>query len=488
MLLKKNILFLFLLLPGIAAFSNRFPVRTLGIEAGLSNNAVTCIYQDQRGFMWFGTYDGLNRYNGYNFDVFRNRIGDTTSLLTNSVYSIDGDQLRRIWIGGQKGACLFDPSRSAFEAVYYISADQKKALPVKDNVHIVKSIGERMLIGTNHSGLLVFETGSKTGKQIPLPGSNSNRNNYDVTAIEAGAEGNVWIFIQQQGLFRYNTRTTQLSLVNDQIRQANCFKRSSTGALWVGSEKAVYRYEERNGQYSSSYLASPSKVVSISEDSKGLLWIASDGGGLLVLDSSSSQAKTFTDQDGRSPINSNAVYSIYEDKDGRKWIGTLRGGVNIIEPHVERFRQVVYTKPGQTDAADNFILSFCEDKTGNLWIGTDGAGLKYWNRKTNSFQEYRRQPSTPGAVSSNFITNIFCDENDHTWVSTWFDGVSRFNPATKQFKQYRLFNDKTGENENNVWFLYQDKQKTLWASATNDGSLYSYDPAKDQFVLFDDAI
>lgn len=488
MLLKKNILLILLLLPGIAALSNRFPVRTLGIEAGLSNNAVTCIYQDQRGFMWFGTYDGLNRYNGYNFDVFRNRIGDTTSLLTNSVYSIDGDQQRRIWIGGQKGACLFDPSRSAFEAVYYISPDQKKALPVKDNVHIVKAIGERILIGTNHSGLLVFEAGSKTGKLISLPGNNSNRNNYDVTAIEAGADGNVWIFIQQQGLFRYNTRTANLSLVNDQIRQANCFKRSSTGALWLGNEKGVYRYEERTGQYSASYLASPSKVVSISEDSKGLLWIASDGGGLLVLDSSSSQAKIFTDREGRSPINSNAVYSIYEDKDGRKWIGTLRGGINIIEPHVERFTQVAYTKPGQTDAADNFILSFCEDKTGNLWIGTDGAGLKYWNRKTNSFQEYRRKPSVPGAVSSNFITNIFCDENDHTWVSTWFGGVSRFDPATKQFKQYRLFNDKTGENENNVWFLYQDKYKKLWASATNDGSLYYYDPAKDGFVLFDDAI
>lgn len=472
----------------MAGFSNRFPVRTLGIEAGLSNNAVTCIYQDQRGFMWFGTYDGLNRYNGYNFDVFRNRIGDSTSLLSNSVYSIDGDPKRRIWIGGQKGACVFDPSRSAFEALYYAEADQHKILPVKDNVHIVKSIGDRMFIGTNHSGLLVFEAGSRNGKQVAFPGNNSNGNNYDVTAIEAGADGNVWIFIQQQGLFRYSNRSGKLTLVNDLLRQANCFKRSSAGALWLGSERALYRYDEKNNQYSSSYLASACKVVSISEDSKGLLWIASDGGGLLVLDSTSSHAKTFTDQDGRSPINSNAVYSIYEDNDGRKWIGTLRGGINIIGAHVERFRKVEYTKQSQTDAADNFILSFCEDKTGNLWIGTDGAGLKYWNRKTNSFHEYRRQPAMPGALSSNFITNIFCDDNDHAWVSTWFGGVSRFDPKTKKFTQYRLFNDKTGESENNVWFLYEDKQKTLWASATNDGSLYHYEPAKDQFVLFDEAI
>ncbi|MCG2613214.1 response regulator [Terrimonas sp. NA20] len=488
MLLKKNILLLVLLLAGITGFCNRFPVRTLGIDAGLSNNAVTCIYQDQRGFMWFGTYDGLNRYNGYNFDVFRNKIGDSTSLLTNSVYSIDGDPLRRIWVGGQKGACLFDPSKSAFESVYYYSADRKQLSPVKDNVHVVRSVGDRMLIGTNHSGLLVFEAGAKTGKQISLPGTAANQTTYDVTAIEAGADGSVWIFIQQQGVFKYNTRTGQLALVNDHIKQANCFKRSSAGTLWVGNEKGLYRYDGKNNQYSSSYLATPCKVVSISEDSKGILWIASDGGGLLFLDQSSPEAKTFTDLDGRSPINSNAVYSIYEDKDGRKWIGTLRGGINIIEPHVERFRQVSYMKAGPADAADNFILSFCEDRTGNLWIGTDGAGLKYWNRKANSFQEYRRQPSVPGSLSSNFITNIFCDENDHTWVSTWFGGVSRFDPATKQFKQYRLFNDKTGEAENNVWVLYEDKQKRLWAGATNDGSLYYYEPAKDQFVLFDDKV
>jgi signal transduction histidine kinase/ligand-binding sensor domain-containing protein/DNA-binding response OmpR family regulator len=486
MLLKKNSLLVLLLLPCMVGLSNRFPVRTLGIEAGLSNNAVTCIYQDQRGFMWFGTYDGLNRYNGYNFDVFRNKIGDSTSLLSNSVYSIDGDQLRRIWIGGQKGACLFDPSKSAFESVYYSTADQKKIVPVRDNVHMVKSVGERIFIGTNHSGLLVFEAGATTGKQVSLPGNNNN--NYDVTAMEDGGDGNVWIFIQQQGLFRYNTRSAKLLLVNDQLKQATCLKRSSAGVLWLGSERGLYRFDDKKNQYSSSYLATPCKIVSISEDSKGLLWIASDGGGLLMLDNSLSPAKVFTDEDGRSPINSNAVYSIYEDKDGRKWVGTLRGGINIIEAHVERFRKVEYTRQGQIDAADNFILSFCEDKTGNLWIGTDGAGLKYWNRKSNTFQEYRRQPSVATALSSNFITNIFCDDNDHAWISTWFGGVSRFDPVTKQFRQYRLFNDKTGEAENNVWFLYEDKQKKLWASATNDGSLYAYDAGKDQFVLFDASI
>lgn len=483
---KKICLLPIFLLTALLVFADRFPVRSLGIEAGLSNNAVTCIYQDHRGFMWFGTYDGLNRYNGYSFDVFRNRIGDSTSLLSNSVYSIDGDRLHHIWVGGQKGACVFDPARDVFESLSYTGADGR-SVPVRDNVHVVKAIAGGMLIGTNHSGLLFFETGSRSGKQIKPKGYESGKVNYDVTAIEPAPNGTTWIFIQQAGLFVFNNQTKELRLVNSEIRQANCFRRTANGALWIGNEKGLYLYHQNGNYYTSGYLSTPCKVVNIAEDKKGDLWLASDGGGLLVLERSTGHAKPFAGRDGRSPINSNAIYSIYEDKEGRKWIGTLRGGVNIIEPNAEHFTQVLYGRPGDTDPTENFILSFGEDKTGNLWIGTDGAGLRYWNRKTNAFTEYRRQAGAEGSLSSNFITNILCD-GDQTWISTWFGGVNRYNTLTKKFQHYKLFNNRTGAAEDNVWLLYRDKLQTLWASATNDGSLYYYDSQKDQFLLFDAAI
>lgn len=484
---RKSSLFVLLLLTALSAFADRFPVRSLGIEAGLSNNAVTCIYQDHRGFMWIGTYDGLNRYNGYSFDVFRNRIGDSSSLLTNSVYSIDGDGMYRIWVGGQKGACIFDPVKAVFEPVTYIpTTGSKSEAPVRDNVHVVKYVDNNMLIGTNHLGLLVFENGSRKGKQIALQGGKTD---YDVTAIEPASAGMVWVFIQQAGLFLYNTRTNELKLVNATIKQANCFRKTSKGVFWLGNESGLYRYNVQSNDYSSGFLQISSKIVSVVEDRHGDIWIASDGGGLLVMKASAAQAKPFVNSDGRSPINSNAVYSIYEDKEGRKWIGTLRGGVNIIEPNAEQFRQVFYERAKETLPADNFILSFGEDNKGNLWIGTDGAGLRYWDRKNNTYTEYRQEAGgRKSSVSSNFITNILCDPAGETWFSTWFGGVNRFNPDSKSFQHYKLFNDKRAEAENNVWFLYRDKQNTLWASATNDGSLYYYDAKKDKFELFDAAI
>src|SRR6185437_6251516 len=143
-------------------------VRYLGIDQGLSNNAVTCIYKDHNGFMWFGTYDGLNRYDGYGFHVFRNIIGDSASLLDNHVYCINSDNENRIWIGGVKGASVYDPGRSAFFTPRFRQAAQ--TVPLFDDALSVKNAAGTMLVGTSHDGLIVFNDGGTTGKQIALPG------------------------------------------------------------------------------------------------------------------------------------------------------------------------------------------------------------------------------------------------------------------------------------------------------------------------------
>lgn len=227
------------LLTAVIASANGLPIRSLGIEDGLSNNAVTCIYQDYRGFMWFGTYDGLNRYDGYNFTIYRNRIGDPQSLITNSVYSIEGDEQHNLWIGGQKGACIFDPVKSAFTTLSYLPVSEATPNPLRDNVHVIKSIRNgNVLVGTNHTGLLLFEHNARTGTQILLPEWYSDRNSYDVTAIETNQDASsVWVFVQQIGLFLYNTAHRSLQLVNKDIQQANCLSMSKDGKLWLGNEK-----------------------------------------------------------------------------------------------------------------------------------------------------------------------------------------------------------------------------------------------------------
>ena len=487
-MLRKNFIGLCLLLCCLGdLLASDYPVKYLGIEHGLSNNAVTSIYQDRKGFMWFGTYDGLNRYDGYNFQVYRNRVGDSSSLIGNSVYTIAGDSQDNLWVGGQKGACVLDSLRKNFTSLKFINADSKKEEWLRDDIHAIQvTLNDLVFIGTNHRGLIVFEKNSRTGKQIELPAGLGS--NYDATAIETNVSASIiWVFVQQRGLYRFDLTTKKLLLVNSDIKEGNCLRLTRDGNLWLGNEKGLFEYNVKTNKFSANRIASTSKIVLIKEDKKGLLWIASDGAGLLVMNKTDDKAHSFAGTDGRQLINSNAIYAVYEDVEGRKWIGTLRGGINTIEANPDAFQLVNFIHSSYRSPATNFILSFAEDRKNNLWIGTDGAGLRYWDRPTNKYAEYFHTEH-PGSISSNFITSIICDAANITWVATWLGGINRFDAGKKQFVKYFCYNPVTKALENNIWVLYLDSWQRLWAGATNDGSLYLYNKQRDQFELFDNKV
>src|SRR5438045_2950862 len=138
-------------------FAKDIPVRYLGIEQGLSNNAVISLCQDHNGFLWIGTYDGLNRYDGYGFKIFHNSIGDSNSLAINNIYTIEEDNNRHIWVGGQKGLSVYNPVKSGFSSVRYMSL-RGVLENCQDNVHVVKAVRAGcILVGTQHNGLLAFQ-------------------------------------------------------------------------------------------------------------------------------------------------------------------------------------------------------------------------------------------------------------------------------------------------------------------------------------------
>lgn len=487
---RRTILFilLFLAVGSMIRASDNPPVKYLGIEQGLSNNAVTSVYQDAKGFLWFGTYDGLNRYDGYNFFVYRNVIGDSTSLAFNNVNTVTGDGRGNIWAGGQKGISILDPMTSTFSIPWYLPFNGKTLLPARENVHILRAAGDGyILAGTHNIGLLVFEGSSNSAIQISLPGTRSA--NYDVPCITYDPRThNVWLFIQGKGLYSYDLHRRTLRLVNNVFRTGSSLGFDQQGHVWLGTENGLYQLSADEKSFSPNRMPQASRVVGITSGNHNELYIGSDGAGVWRLTSGSDHAVPLLSPDGTPLVNSNAVYAIYEDADDRKWIGTLRGGINIIEPRNTSFKTITYDPPGPKNIVNNFILSFCEDADRNVWIGTDGAGLRYWDRKKNTFTVYRNNPADPGSLNSNFITNIVRDYQDRLWVATWFGGINLLNRITGRFEHYPCFNAHTGEEEKHIWMLLEDKRKRLWASATNDGSLYLFNPTLNKFELFDDQV
>jgi len=466
------------------------PVRYLGIENGLSNNAVTDVYQDYKGFMWFTTYDGLNKYDGRTFTVYRNKIGDSTSLKGNEVYTIADDLSHNLWVGGRSGLSVYHPDRNAFTIPRYRSLEGNMIRPISSEVlNIVADGHGNMLVSTESSGLLVFEKESMIGQQARLMDGNKSFTDYKVSAIGLdSSDGATWLIVENFGLCRYSGSDHRVRVINNSFRQGNCLKPDGRGSLWFGNDNGLYKYNIGSNLYSGNFVEGSFKISGLCIDRTGVLWIASDGKGVLVMSSTDAKARPYTTPDGKPVVNSSAVYSIYEDKQGRKWIATLRGGVNIIEARPNPIRTIVYNSEKAPNPNNNFILSFCEDQDQNIWIGTDGGGLRYWNRAKDTYAVYTHDPVDMKTVGGNFITGIIRDQQNEIWVSSYYGGISRFKKAAKHFEHYTCYNPYTHSEENKVWFLYEDRQRQLWASTTNDGTLYILNRELNRFEPFDTTI
>lgn len=473
------------LLAKIVQAQNADPVRYIGIEHGLSNNSVICIYQDHNGFMWFGTYDGLNRYDGYEFKVYRNRVGDSTTLLDNTVYSVQEDERHILWIAGRKGLSLFNPEKNSFSSVTYTNL-KSHTQKISGTVHAVKiDDNGDVLVGTESNGLILFSNGANKGTQISLTHSPGFVEHYEVSSIELSQDKQfAWAFIENEGLALYDRRKNAITVINTFFKKINCLKADNKGHLWVGTDNGFYRYDIARNSFSDNYLRTQSRIVNIGIDKSGTLWLASDGDGVFTLSPNENKLEPFK-IDGQNILSSNAVFSVYEDAEGRKWIGTLRGGVDVIESYQNPFKRIFDNSDKPVNPAKNFINCFCETPDKNIWIGTSQGGLKYWNRHSNTYVNYLHDPQNQNSISSNAITYIINDASGQTWLATWNGGINRFNSKTKSFEHYTCFNPNTSAAENNVWLLYEDSKRTLWASTTNNGTLYAFNKEKNKFEVFD---
>ncbi|WP_207425862.1 two-component regulator propeller domain-containing protein [Pedobacter sp. SYSU D00535] len=488
----KHLLFFSLFLSGlfsVHAVENP-PLDYLGIEHGLSNNAVTSIYQDRNGFMWFGTYEGLNRYDGYSFKVFRNRLNDSTSLIHNWVVALAEDDRNNIWIGTKQGASVYDPITARFSFLYYKptnSTGLERFINAVNDFEV--DLHGNVFIATGGKGLLIKGTKIKHARQIPFKGKTGTSADYHVQGITIDEQQRVWLFIQGEGLARYDYKTQKICLINNSVTAAKCLQADQKGGIWIGTEeglrcynfksKALKSYRERDGAISND------NIHGLSLIKKEAIWVATDGGGINIIRPGADKIERLLPGKEKGSLTSGAVNAVFEDKDKRIWIGTLRGGINILDERKTRFKTISHNPFNHKSLINNFILSFCEDENGNIWIGTDGEGLSFWNRKSNSYTNYRHRFNDNSSLSNNNVAGIVKDYKNDIWVATYGGGVNKFNKRTNQFETFPLFNYAFKYNDRNAWSLYQDRSKTLWVGTCTNGGLYYFNRSLNKFQLFD---
>lgn len=460
----------------------------LGIERGLSNNSVTCIHHDRNGFMWFGTYDGLNRFDGYSFRTFRNRLHDSTSLVYNRISVVEEDSLGNMWIGTKRGVSRYDDRPGTFSPVYFQPYGTKERRQVLSDIYCIRTDRDgNVFVGTNDQGLLIGAPGKQVMRQVLFqPGKKFSP--YAVAALTFDRSAHCWLFVMGRGLCRYDEQQQHVINVNNDLRSANCLVTDGDDNLWAGTDEGIYRYERATGTWKSFNDAAGchgSKVISLTLDHEEQLWIATDGNGIFVLPTKGGQVSGMKAGTDKHALTSNAVYAVYEDKEQRKWIGTLRGGINIIDRQKTRFRTVNQNPNSANSLVNNFTFSFCEDSNNDIWIGTDGGGISRWDRNSDTWRHFAHQPAQSGSLSNNNVTSIVRDGDDNIWIATFGGGINRFDRRTQSFVRYRCFNNR---EDLFIWKLYIDTEGTLWAGACMDGSLYKYNPEADRFEVLDPSL
>ncbi|MES2240302.1 MAG: response regulator [Bacteroidota bacterium] len=495
---KLSILFLFILIgftarsqaiavPAVSgSIQEKYGISYLGIESGLANNAVTSVYKDKRGLMWFGTYDGISRYDGYNFSNYRNQPKDDNSLINNRIVSICGTQ-NEVWIGTKTGLSVYNYLTNRFSRKYCVNPQNGKNELIDITINEVKDFKSDVYIATAGNGLLCYYEKEKNAKRLPLYVNGKLLWDYHVQGIDFDKSGRLWAFIQGEGLAFLKLGEKKLNLVNTAVKKGNSVLCDGSSNVWVGVENGLLKYNittKTSLVYYNQQLRYPVTDLMYNPFFNEI-WIATDGNGIVKYNLKSNVFSPFDTGANSDNLTSSAVFALCLDTANRIWVGTLRGGVNIIESKKSPFTTISKQSKLKNTLPSDFILSFCEQDKNHLWVGTDGGGASLWDRKNNVFSNYSYNPSDSGSLSNNYVTTIIKDEKG-TWFGTYGGGVSFFNAQTHKFKRYKLFNLNYDLDQLNIWVLFRTKEGVLWAASPDaEGGLYRYNKTTDQFDFID---
>lgn len=461
---------------------------------GLSNNQVNVIRKDSRGFMWLGTMSGLNRYDGYQFKIFRHNISDSLSISDDFISGIAEDPNKKLWIGTRNGYNIYDPETEKFSrniAAYLNSL----SLPANGFSSVIQTQNGFWLL---YPGTGVYHIGpdKKPAFLHPVPGDARSIFSDPVADIREDSKGFIWMIHQNGLLEKLDSRNFQVVFRTDVLKNRNAGRAilyhlfiDRQDDIWfysVGSLEGAFYYQPANDRLvhlsktGSSGGLNNDLVNGIVEDDKGFIWIGTDHGGVNIFNKNEGSVRFVTNRaDDNKSLSQNCVTTLYKDQQGGIWVGTYKGGISYYHEGLDRFPWYRHqpSVPGSLPFDD--VNRFVEDETGNLWIGTNGGGLIYFDRKKNSFRQFLHNPSDPNSLANNVVVSMWLDHKNILWIGTYFGGLDRYDG--KQFIHYRHSDAIPGSlADDKVWGIYEDSKRNLWVG-TLGGGLDKFD--RDQKVF-----
>ncbi len=491
---------LLLLLRPVEAQARRGPslrFERLTIEQGLSQNSAAAILQDRQGFMWFGTLDGLNKYDGYEFTIYKPNPDDPTSISDKFITALYEDKEGFLWIGTDgRGLNRMDPTTREFFHYYSDPADPH-TLSSDTITAIYEDKAGALWIGT-YFGLNKFDRETQTfTRYLPNPNRSGSLSHEVVSAIQEDAAGTLWVGTFS-GLNRFDPKTETFTVDRHDPNKAGSLSSDiistlyldRAGTFWIGTrEGGLNKFNPDSGNFT-AYLHQPSNPSSLSdntvrciyEDSTGNLWVGTQIGGLNNFDRSTERFTIYRHEPGNpTSLSSDVVLAVYQDRSGVLWIGTQSGGISKVNPKARVFTLLQHNPADTNSLSSDIIWSIYEDRQGKLWIGTNN-GLNRYDPVSETFKLYQHDPANPQSLSHNVVVATVEDASGRLWFAT-DGGLNRFDPATGTF--YTYLHDPADPHSldgNTVGDLHVDRKGNLWVGTMTGLNLFQ--PETDNFRVY----
>lgn len=491
----RRTFFLFIVVLFVCSRSFSYPdpenarFRHFFIEQGLSNNSARAILQDKKGFIWVGTEDGLNKFNGYSWTVYKNDPQDTTSISFGNITSLYEDKVGQIWIGIDGGGVnIFNTHTSKFTHLTNNPSDPNSL--VSNHVKYILEDKDGLFWIATWKGLNCYD---KTTGRFNLYRNTSNPHsisNNDIKYLYEDKDGVIWIattvglnsFDKKNSRFtRYFNNSDKSSFTNNNDFMCIAGDALDPDVLWLGTNGGLACFSKSKAAF---ILYKHEKVIGngpsyndikVIRDDKADLLIGTFAGGVNIFNK---KTKKFTyyvhSENNYQSLSDNYVQSIIKDSEGILWIGT-KGGVNTLNPEEFKFSYYKHDPSRSVSLSNNSVWSFSASDNENLWIGTK-RGVNLFNKKTKVFRNGSHNSSIPQIPGNKDLNCLFDDGKANLWIGTT-DGLFVFDKKIKKIKSV-----EQGLSNNKITFIFQDKDSVLWVG-TFDG-LNASDHSKSQFRTY----
>ncbi|WP_162623266.1 hybrid sensor histidine kinase/response regulator transcription factor [Confluentibacter sediminis] len=456
----------------------------------LSNSLVRCFLKDSKGYMWFGTNDGLIRYDGVNTYNYVHDPKNNKTISNNTINTIIEDSQHKLWIGTAQGLSNYNRQTDNFTNVDSIPTNKNHL-----NNGYITSLAfdgeDKLWIGTYGGGINIYD--QKNSLFFYLGGFDIHNSplakNYATSVLYA--DGLIW-FGTKGGLEVFDPKkkaevTAKLfteSLPDKQITQ---LVQDIYGNIWFSTLGGdITKIKKSNSNYSFEKIISKdsspqvrwSEILTMATDDKGNIWVGGQNSALSYFNTKTKKI-TYFDNKYKNPqsIQTNSIRSVFVDKNGLTWIGTFNKGAYLIDKNVGKFDSYQLGDFKQSDLEGKEIRGFVEDKKGDIWIACDGIGVIKLESKTN---ELKRCDDINSKLETKSITAMTFDKHGDIWFASWADGIYKVNLQTNKTIKYYLKSGGFGDNK--TYFLYEDKEGTIWAGSNGSGLFY-FDDKKEQFTL-----